>query len=123
MVKRVLPDGTIDRGFGRRGAAMLPGRAARFPVAGQAIDASGRLLLAGTSGHSFFLTRFTSNGRLDRAFGDTGRLATSFGASSVVNARSVAINSRGRAVVAGTIASPRIPRANGLALARFLLGR
>ncbi len=119
-VKRVLPSGGVDRSFGRGGIARM---AAPFSLGGGTADGSGRVLIAGTRRGAFFVGRFTSKGQIDLGFGRSGRVAASFGSQSPVTASSVATDPRGRAVVAGIIASPRLPGGKGLALARYLGGR
>jgi uncharacterized delta-60 repeat protein len=123
VVKRVLPNGALDQTFGRHGMATMSGPAGKFSLAGEAVDGSGRVSIAGTLGRSFFVGRFTPNGQIDRRFGRSGRVTTSFGAHSSVRAGSITIDARGRAVVAGTMASPHLPQGEGLALARYLGGR
>jgi uncharacterized delta-60 repeat protein len=119
-VKRVLPRGVVDPSFGRRGIARM---AAPFSLGGGTIDRSDRVLIAGTRRGAFLVGRFTSQGQIDRGFGRLGRTTTSFGSQSPVTASSVATDPRGRAVIAGIIASPRLPGGKGLALARYEGGR
>jgi uncharacterized delta-60 repeat protein len=123
IVKRVLPRGAVDRTFGRRGVATVRGPSGRFLVAGQAIDGSGRVLISGTFGRSFFLGRLTSGGQVDHSFGRSGRVITGFGSHTAVAAGGVVTDASGRAVVTGPLRRPRAPRKPGLALARYLGGR
>lgn len=123
VVKRVLPSGVVDRAFGYHGVAKMSVPGDKLRVAGEAVDGLGRVWITGTSGRSFFVGRLTSKGQIDRHFGRSGRMTTSFGAGSLANASSIAIDARGRAVAAGTVASPRLPGGDGLALARYLGGR
>lgn len=122
IVKRILPSGTLDRQFGRNGVAAVSGpEGSKLSLAGGAVGGSGRVLIAATSGRSFFVSLLTSSGRIDRDFGRSGWTTTGFGTRSLASATSVTIDTRGRAVVAGTVASPRLPGGDGLALARYLL--
>lgn len=123
IVKRVLSSGAVDQTFGHRGVATMRGSSGKLSIAGQAIDGSGRVLIAGTIGRSFFLGRLTSEGKVDRSFGRSGRVITGFGPHTAVAAGGVVTDARGRAVVAGPLRKPRTPRKAGLALVRYLGGR
>jgi uncharacterized delta-60 repeat protein len=124
VVKRLLPSGALDQGFGQGGVARIGGPAGdNLSVADETVDHGNRVLIAGTIGRSFFLGRLTSTGEMDQSFGRSGRLKTAFSIGSQARASSVTIDARGRAVVAGTVASPRLPGETGLALARYLGGR
>ena len=73
---------------------------------GLAMQSDGKILVAGTSRYSglendFALARYNANGSLDTTLGGTGILTTSIGASDD-NASSIAIQSDGKIVVAGT---------------------
>lgn len=67
---------------------------------GVAIDATGRIVTAGTDG-GFLLARFKPNGALDKTFGIGGKVITKFGDHGAV-ASDLAIDSSGRIVAAGT---------------------
>jgi uncharacterized delta-60 repeat protein len=121
VVKRLLPTGVVDRDFGRRGVAAMSGPAGKFSIAAGAVDGGGRVLLAGTFGRSFFLGRLTAKGRIDQGFGTAGRVTTGFERRSRAKGSSLAIDARGKAIVAGPVASPRHSQERGLALARYLI--
>ena len=123
VVKRVLSSGAVDRTFGRSGVATMRGASSKSSVAGQAIDGSDGVLIAGTSGRSFVLSRFTSGGQVDRSFGRSGRAITGFGPHTAVAAGGVVTDASGRAVVSGPLRRSRTPRKQGLALVRYLGGR
>lgn len=123
FVKRVLPRGTVDRSYGRRGIATMRGPGGEFWVSGEAIDGADRALIAGTSGRSFFLGRLTERGQIDRGFGRSGRVITGFGGHAEVEAGGVVTDARGSSVIAGPLRSPRLRGKRGLALARYLGGR
>jgi len=137
LVTRLKPNGKPDRSFGRGGRTVLttPGGAGSL-LGAMATDARGRLLLGGTmtstktfrgpSGHSkkrhrrsFVLVRLGVHGRLDRAFGPRGRVATRFGPLGVTES-SLLLDSQGRAVMVGTY-GPWNNR--GLAVARYVVDR
>src|SRR4051812_27547114 len=77
---------------------------------GVAIQADGRIVVAGASGGDFALARYTTGGGLDPSFSGDGRQTTDFGAAD--GATSVAIQSDGRIVLGGG-------SGGGFALARY----
>lgn len=123
VVKRLLADGSLDPDFGRSGTATMSGPAGKLSLAAGAVDRLGRVLLAGTFDQSFFLSRLTLGGRIDRHFGKAGRVATSFGSRSRAKGSNLLIDGQGRAVVTGTLSSPLLAGGEGLALARFRTDR
>jgi uncharacterized delta-60 repeat protein len=83
-----------------------------------AIDRRNRPVVAGGhrgGDHDFELARYTRHGRLNRSFSGNGRVVTDLGGHSV--AHSVAIDSRGRIVAAGTVAG--LGGGGGFAVARY----
>jgi uncharacterized delta-60 repeat protein len=105
VLARYRPNGTLDHSFGRV-ATDFEGY--DYAYAGSvAIDAHGRIVLAGAAGsgippnaEDFALARYTPDGRLDPSFGGDGTVTTDFrGAGDA--AREVAIDSQGRIVAAG----------------------
>jgi uncharacterized delta-60 repeat protein len=118
-VERLTSGGAQDRSFGRDGQVTLafPGDAYSAASA-VAIDPQGRVLVAGTTcpdkvtfGCKFALARLDQHGRPDPTFGDDGRVVTPFttqGGDLIYSAATgMAINSRGRIVLAGN-AGPSI---------------
>jgi uncharacterized delta-60 repeat protein len=75
------------------------------------IDPRGQIVAVGATAPShqysryFALTRYRPNGRLDRSFSRNGKVKTRFGGDGA-DGRSVAIDFRGRMVVAGASCSP-----------------
>ncbi len=89
---RLKADGSLDRSFGRAGVATVRLPWKRAALSSIAVDAGGRVLLAGaamrprtaTTGFEeprelFVVGRLRSSGRLDRSFGHHGWLKTGFG--------------------------------------------
>jgi uncharacterized delta-60 repeat protein len=72
-VARYLPDGELDRTFGRRGLATIRVRARTFGY-GVAVQPNGSIVVAGSSSgprlrdESFTVVRFRSDGQPDRSF-------------------------------------------------------
>jgi uncharacterized delta-60 repeat protein len=104
---RLWQDGTLDTGgrqtLGFADPAFGPGsREFANAVAIQSdgkIVVAGQIVDAGASDADFALARFLPDGRLDGAFGGTGRVVYGFGGDQV--ARAVAIQPDGMIVVAG----------------------
>ncbi|HWA55596.1 MAG TPA: hypothetical protein VG816_15610 [Solirubrobacterales bacterium] len=136
-VDRLRPNGRPNRIFGRGGEVVVKSPGGAGSILGAAVmDARGRVLLGGTmiSGNarrrgssgqeekqrrrSFVLVRLGARGRIDRAFGPHGRIATGFGALGVAGLH-LMLDSQGRAVMVGVYGS----KDRGLALARYVIGR
>ena len=100
---RYLENGDLDPSFGNGGKVTAP----EFEAESIAIDSEGRILVAGTaqvgSRQTFALARYFDDGRLDRSFGDAGIATADFAHSNAAEASSMAIDPRGRTVVAGGI--------------------
>lgn len=84
LIRRLGPDGSLDRSFGRGGAVSL--RIPRFWVADMALDERGRLLVAvslkarGAVGEpkELALVRLRTDGSLDKTFGREGMIRIPF---------------------------------------------
>jgi uncharacterized delta-60 repeat protein len=91
--------GDLDPTFSGDGKVMAP--PAGIALA-EAIDSQGRIVVAGgTAEGAFSVVRYTSHGQLDSSFGGNGIAAISFHGPYLDFASSVAIDSKGRIVVAG----------------------
>ena len=121
---RYETDGTPDPTFGGGDGIVITNFTRTDDSARDlAIQANGKIVAVGTEGfngaHSrFALARYTSDGVLDPTFGDGGRVVTAF-SKGFDSASSVAIQSDGKIVAAGTT-YPDPDGLNGLfALARY----
>ncbi|HZL34350.1 MAG TPA: hypothetical protein VFC78_03505 [Tepidisphaeraceae bacterium] len=103
-MRRLLSAGQLDPMFAVGGVA----HAELFPggnAAATAIQADGKIIVAGGTAPSsentgiFALARFESNGLIDRAFGNNGRIITHLGRQSQIAA--VAVQADGKIVAAG----------------------
>ena len=99
---RYNEDGSLDPTFGAGGTIkVLVGKQAW--ASDMAIDASGRIVVAGTVDdvmtRDWFVARFTAEGALDPAFGSGGIAISDFGDAEV--ATGLAIDHLGRILVAG----------------------
>jgi uncharacterized delta-60 repeat protein len=102
---RYNTNGSLDTTFGTNGMVTTDfGASAGAAAQALAIDSSGKMVVAGYAwnGHDndFALTRYNADGSLDTAFGNNGMVTTDFWGSGD-QARALAIDSRGRIVVAG----------------------
>lgn len=103
---RLNPDGSLDRDFAKRGR-----RAIKLPLGAQgriAVDDGVRPLLTWDSGQELELLRLTGDGRADRSFGSRDVVRTEL-EGSPEELPSIAIDERGRAVVALSTYMPEPP--------------
>ncbi|KFE66236.1 delta-60 repeat domain-containing protein [Hyalangium minutum] len=101
---RYNADGTLDTGFGTGGkvtTSLKPdtGRDVVFSLALQTVSGQSRIVAVGGDG-DFLLAGYTSAGALDTAFGTGGKVVGVFG-TVIGSARSSALTSDGKLVVAG----------------------
>lgn len=108
LLMRYLADGTLDTSFGNGGKVVT----AVGPYYGSAqwaiLQGDGKILVTGSTSKGsiddfdFALVRYLSNGTLDTAFGNGGKVVTDLADGSDDSAQSVALQSDGRIVVAGS---------------------
>jgi uncharacterized delta-60 repeat protein len=102
VLARYETNGSLDPTFAGDGRAKAAFPGGMF-VRAIAIQADGRIVVAGSSGSSvtrFAVARFTTDGSLDRTFGEDGRVTTTF--RRTAEARDVAIQADGRIIAVGT---------------------
>ncbi len=88
VLQRLNPDGSLDGSFGSGGKVTVSGaNDAYFAIE---LAADGGILVAGTSGGDFAVSKYRSNGSLDRRFGSGGRATSNFGATDVAYALALA---------------------------------
>jgi uncharacterized delta-60 repeat protein len=112
LVTRYNADGSLDQGFGIGGKATAVdgGNASAL-----AVQADGKIVVAGSAHGDFALARFTTSGALDAGFGAGGQVTTDFFGRND-SAAAVAIDGNGRIVVAGIARASDLP---DFALARY----
>ena len=106
---RLNVDGTPDTTFGQGGKATFPiaqgGGAAADDATGVAIEATGKIVVVGTSptstGTAMTVLQLTSTGALDPSFGSAGVKTISFSGES--SAGGVALQSDGEILVSGFV--------------------
>ena len=92
--------GDLDTSFSGDGKVVETALASSFANA-VAIQADGKIVVAGGSGGDFVVARYNANGTLDTTFSGDGSVVTDFGGSGTDSANAVAIQSDGKIVVAG----------------------
>jgi uncharacterized delta-60 repeat protein len=132
VVVRLLPSGAFDPGFSRTGSAKyLDPESGTF--SDLAADEGERTYIVGNLGRrvspsphnhtlrrTFVVGRLTPKGVYDRGFGTRGKVDTGFGGPSSAMATQVAVDSKGRIVVGGSVTTPELPSGGGFAIARYL---
>jgi uncharacterized delta-60 repeat protein len=128
-VARLLADGTLDTNFGHAGLAQATFTDFLNTPYAMALAADGRIVVAGNAESAdgtvseFAVARFLANGKLDRGFGQGGKVTTNFvgvhpgGVSNIATA--VLPMPDGRLVVAGG-ASQCADCVHRTAIARYL---
>lgn len=102
-VVRYHPNGSLDSSFGGAGIVITPVNI-NSEATSVALQADGKIVVAGFSYnsdgvHSFAVVRYHPNGSLDTSFNGTGKVITPIDSAST--ARSVAVQTDGKIVVAG----------------------
>jgi uncharacterized delta-60 repeat protein len=100
-VTRLDANGHLDGSFGVGGKTTVAFPAGSLTVAGVALDPQSRIVVAGTTGPAFVVTRLDANGNLDGSFGQGGEATVGFAGATAV-AAGLAIDPLGRIAVAGT---------------------
>ncbi len=98
-VARYLPNGALDTTFSGDGRLTTSFGSGDGQAFGVAVQASGKIVCAGTGSGKIVVTRYHSGGGLDRSFGSGGIVTTPIGSSD--SASAVSIQEDGRIVVAG----------------------
>jgi uncharacterized delta-60 repeat protein len=105
LVTRLNENGSLDTGFGSGGQANV-----NFDARDVTLDASGRIIVAGTTsatyastGYDFAVARLNANGSLDTGFGSSGETIINYGTHQSNDIPvGVALDPSGHIVVAGT---------------------
>jgi uncharacterized delta-60 repeat protein len=120
-ILRVLPDGNLDTVFGYDGAASLK----QFGVeslGAMTVDAKNRPVVVFGSERPE-LVRFTTAGKVDHTFAKKGVLRAKVQRAEKTIPDSIAIDSKGRIVVAGKAEGGSLKGGFGIAVTRFLPGK
>ena len=98
---RYNTDGSLDTSFGTAGKVTTDLGTNIDYAYEVAIQSDGRIVLAGTSGNNFALTRYTSTGALDNSFGIGGKVSTDIGSGTFDFGYAIAIQNDGKIIVGG----------------------
>lgn len=105
-VARYNADGSLDTSFDGDGKITTEFGSGLDECLSLALQSDGKIVAAGRSGpftsRKFALARYNADGTLDTSFDSDGMLTSDFGGNSLDGARSVAIQSDGKIVVAGS---------------------
>jgi uncharacterized delta-60 repeat protein len=106
LVYRLAPNGSLDNTFGRNGTVKLDSGGVE-QVNGVAIQANGKIVLAGSTTRSSqaVVYRLAPSGARDTAFGGGGELELAVGGIDTANA--VALDRLGRIILAGSSSANR----------------
>ncbi len=118
---RLLPDGTVDIGFGDGGTVITPiGSAAEAHAV--VVQPDGRIVVAGRTASvdasSFALVRYLPDGALDPGFGEGGIVTTAY--AGYPDAKALVLLPDGRLLAAGSAAVGDELRNTGYLVARYL---
>lgn len=100
LVVRYNADGSLDSAFGSGGRIHTSFAASDSEANAVAIQADGKIVVAGKSGTDFAVARYHPDGSLDLAFGAGGRVTTNFQGEDVANA--VAVLADGKILAIGS---------------------
>ncbi|MEH2074483.1 MAG: putative Ig domain-containing protein [Nostoc sp.] len=108
---RYNSNGSLDTSFNTTGKVTTDfgGTDIAYSIA---VQADGKIILAGKGGNDFALARYNSNGSLDTSFGNSGKVITDIGSKTTDTAYSVSVQADGKILVAGS-------SANNFALVRY----
>ena len=99
-IARYTSDGTLDTTFSANGKVMTDFSNTNDVGNSIKLQTDGKILVAGSSSNNFALIRFNADGSFDTSFDGDGKLTTDFGGNE--NAMSVAVQSDGKILVAGS---------------------
>ncbi|MFZ2724978.1 MAG: hypothetical protein WAX77_01870 [Methylococcaceae bacterium] len=96
---RLNADGSVDKSFNDGAVVLTDFNATEDSAASVALQADGKIIVAGSSADNFALARYNTDGSLDKSFHDGGKLTTDFGGRD--NATAMLIQADGLIVVTG----------------------
>ena len=103
-VVRYSLDGTLDRTFGGTGEVITNLGSTGDEAHAVAVQSDGKIVVAGQSGSAMALARYNADGSLDASFGGKGKgeVIINTGRHSIDHGYSLALQSDGKILIAGT---------------------
>ncbi|BDP43980.1 hypothetical protein DAETH_39490 (plasmid) [Deinococcus aetherius] len=123
-VVRYTRDGALDTTFGQGGKVLIDFAGKADTARAVAVQADGKIVVAGGATNAgneerFGVVRLNTNGMLDAAFGQGGKVVTSFSGSGADRANAVLIQPDGNIVVGGSASFGSSASGVDFALARL----
>jgi len=100
----------LDPSFGNAGKVVTSFPGGLDTAAGVAVQTDGKIVVAGSSGTDFAITRYNTDGSLDATFGTGGRVHTDFNGGNGGLADAIVIQPDGKIVLAGLASEPATGR-------------
>ncbi len=97
---RYNSNGTLDTSFGGGTGRVNSGVAGNENLSAMEVQTDGKFVITGSIGNDFYIARYNSDGSKDSSFGTNGLVTTDV-SSGADTARSLALQSDGRYIVAG----------------------
>lgn len=112
VLARLTPDGSLDPGFGN-GGIVLPQWGGPASIGGVAVDAAGRVVLAGSvstsTGEDFAVARLLGDGEPDPSFSGDGLTTLDGGDMTSDHGTDMALDGQGRILLSGSSMAPAFP--------------
>lgn len=99
VIFQILPDGTLDPGFGINGELIIPTRLYTDLVS----VGDGRFLIGGSDGATLFISQYLDTGVIDTIFGDNGSYSRTLGSGNAI--QDLAISAEGKILFTATTTS------------------
>ena len=127
-IARLSADGSLDHGFAGTGKATiafnLDNGVGNDDVHALALEPDGTIIVAGSAetldGSVVAVARLLDDGARDAAFNQTGKVTFDFGPGETDDARGIAVDEKGRIVIAGTARQPGAQDSAEFGVARLL---
>lgn len=116
VIRRTMPDGTLDTTFGNNGSLVVDFGGSLDTCCGLAMQVDGRIVIAGTAGQQFAAARCLADGTLDASFGSGGKVLVAF-PTGPASANTLSLQPDGRIILAGSAVTMQ---AEDFALVRLL---
>jgi uncharacterized delta-60 repeat protein len=118
-IRALAAPGELDPTFDTDGKVVTPFPNGLDAAEDVAVQADGKVVVAGGSGSDFSLARYNTDGSLDTSFGTGGRVHTNFPLNAGSFASALVIQPDGKIVLAGSASDLTQNLGNGFALARY----